>query len=186
MENEMKVIVLHGYENTGKTTVLNSLVYPHLLNKLNYSIIKDTLKILGRGHYGQKGFNEDEAKKTLTYVNDKGEIVCLDFRVILKSPLGVKIGFVTQGDHVICGKNAADIEISVKKHLQYFKDKGCSLVVCAVQKRDNQKIFKQVKEFDPDPIEISMEEYIQGIYGDVAEKVIRTFDSKMKELESKK
>ncbi len=182
--NEMKVIVLHGYDGSGKTTVLNSLVYPKL-KEIGYKADESTLELLG--YNSTLEANKKDGRKTLKGVDENNNEVYLDFRVILTSPSGVKIGFVTQGDHWKFGSNEARyFDIPMRAHLAYFKDKGCTLVICAVPKKDDQKIFEQVKEFDPSPIEISMEEYIQGIYGDVTEKVIRTFDREMKELESKK
>lgn len=68
-----------------------------------------------------------------------------DFRVILERD-GKKIGIVTQGDYAI---NVGG-KVSVKSHLDYMKERGCEVVVCACTTGETKrKIFDAIEEYAP-------------------------------------
>lgn len=85
----------------------------------------------------QAGFTEDFS--TLIDLH-KG-----DFRVILERD-GKKIGIVSQGDYAI---NVGD-KVSVKTHLDYMKEQGCEVVVCACTTGETKrKIFDAIEDYAP-------------------------------------
>lgn len=114
----MKVIALKGEPKCGKTTTLS------LLRKIMV----------------QAGFAEDSG--TFKDLYNK------DFRVVLlfhQNGKVKKIGIVTQGDYAI---NYKGKEVSVKSHLDYMKEQGCDVVVCACT-NGKKKICDAINIYDP-------------------------------------
>lgn len=89
----------------------------------------------------QAGFAEDSG--TFKDLYNK------DFRVVLlfhQNGKVKKIGIVTQGDYAI---NVGG-KVSVKSHLDYMKERGCEVVVCACTTGETKrKIFDAIEEYAP-------------------------------------
>lgn len=87
----------------------------------------------------QAGFAEDSG--TFKDLYNK------DFRVVLlfhQNGKVKKIGIVTQGDYAI---NVGG-KVSVKSHLDYMKERGCEVVVCACT-NGKKKICDAINIYDP-------------------------------------
>lgn len=87
----------------------------------------------------QAGFAEDSG--TFKDLYNK------DFRVVLlfhQNGKVKKIGIVTQGDYAI---NVGG-KVSVKSHLDYMKEQGCDVVVCACT-NGKKKICDAINIYDP-------------------------------------
>ena len=129
----MKLIVLYGPENSGKTTTLE-IVYERLkrisvvnLNKFWYldEIQRDFIDVLevDKARFGIKGCNPP-------------------IRKIVSNPETLRIGIVTQGDYVK-GTN------SIESHLQFLLDEKCDIAVCPCSEKYNVSLTprKQIEDF---------------------------------------
>lgn len=116
----MKVIALKGEQNSGKTTTI-SLLRKNMLELAVFEEDYKTFKDLDNG----------------------------DFRVVFlfhQNGKGKKIGIVAQGDYAI---NVGG-KVSVKSHLDYMKERGCEVVVCACTTGETKrKIFDAIEEYAP-------------------------------------
>ncbi|MBQ3691649.1 MAG: hypothetical protein II937_17515 [Bacteroidales bacterium] len=119
----MKLIVLYGKPNTGKTTTLE-IVYERLkrINVQNTNMFwylddiqRDFIDVLviDKTRLGEKGSNSSKLNLT-------------------QKSKTVKIGIVTQGDYVTGNK-------SMNNHLQTLLDEDCFIAICPCSEKDNQE-----------------------------------------------
>ncbi len=111
----MKIIVLKGKEDSGKSSTLN-LVYSLLLNR-DATLYSNKFEFLK----GQKS----------------------DFRAILQKN-NKKIGIVTQVDYSLKTKGN-NTDNALFDHIKWVKDLGCDIAVCAMstEKADSEEDIRQ-------------------------------------------
>ncbi len=144
----MKLIVLYGPENSGKTTTLE-IVYerlkrisiPRATNYFFYldGIQRDFIDVLDidKTRLGKEGYNSPERDSEII-----SEIV--------------SVGIVTQGDYVVGTKT---IEI----HLERMYQEKCDIVVCACSDKGNEHTnpIDQIRYFMKNHKDVSQEPEIR-------------------------
>ena len=138
--NLMRLIVLTGVSNVGKTSTLNILYNFHLTSSNGFSSIPGIKRPLG-----------------LDLKND--------FLDVLRKR-DIKIGFATMGDRPTRKIPQADRVCGI---IKYFKENGCSIVVMACNK-DNHDGMECIKNEDTDFISFERERTIGRTHQKIADR----------------